>query len=300
MSNKSDKRAKTLLEFMGFKDTDIHTQTHDDYVVEIAKEEVFRKLVSKVIPNESLEPTIPCLHIFRNDKHWNSFNPKAIKKSECIDFKCGCSYRYDGNSVFVREIECHKVTDSNKPNKILEKICKTIQPFGKIDEILESFDYETGDYKKGCKIELEHNAPKIIKTEIKIDDIMIEKHISNKYKQYGFLDDSAKVIVIRTGYIQTKYKKFDIDEKNTNYFVFVEVKTGKTTMGAVTREIEYYKSALGDVYGYGKKTYSDADNWSVIPIVVSNLDIPDHINQFKHIPLSEIHIPQKHNETLSC
>lgn len=48
--NKSEEKAKTLLEYMGFKDPDIHTHTHDDWVMKLADD----KILTKIFKPESI------------------------------------------------------------------------------------------------------------------------------------------------------------------------------------------------------------------------------------------------------
>ena len=154
MTLKEDKRPKTLLEYMGFKDEDINSQTHDEIVLLLSKKQNIEKILNQ-------------MHLLRN-----------------------------------------------------------------------------------CKV----------------DELVLEKALSDDYKQYGFVD------------IWFEYRNFQ-DHRG---FGFIEVKTKPQSLGIIIREMEYYKSVTQRLYG------RRFDRGMMNPILVSPTIIPDHIRQFDSCTLDRI------------
>ena len=154
MTLKEDKRPKTLLEYMGFKDEDIKSQTHDDVVLLLSKKENVEKVLSQ-------------LPLFRN-----------------------------------------------------------------------------------CKI----------------DELVLEKAISDDYKQYGFVD------------IWFEYRNF----QDRRGYGFIEVKTKPQSLGLGIREMEYYKTVINKIHG---RRFDREIN---IAILVSPTIIPEHIKQFESFTIDRI------------
>ena len=90
-----------------------------------------------------------------------------------------------------------------------------------------------------------------------VNEIVLEKVLSDDYKQYGFLD-----IYFEFGY-------------NLNYkgYGFIEVKSKPQTIGSLVREMEYYKTIC-------QKLWSRRFDATFLPIIISPIIIPDHIKQF--------------------
>lgn len=114
---------------------------------------------------------------------------------------------------------------------------------------------------------------KILSKIIHVDKpccITIEKILSDKYRTYGFLDIHC-------------LERVEHEEKFSywnNYFI--EVKTGRPSLGQVIREMALYEDKLfrineskdygGDIFGF----------------LISNLEFPESFNQFSHLTFDEV------------
>ena len=163
------------------------------------------------------------------------------------------------------------------------------------------------------KVADEEFLRKFLKQHYNYDDISdpeitIEKILSDKYRKYGFLDvfitfhavmpkEHYNVFAnVPDFFLGRKYLSEHHELNNATYgvfdkcdyptrsiIIFFEIKTGSPSLGAVIREMEYYKDVL-------KKTghVSTFDNDIFHAILISNQVFPKNFKQFDHFTISEI------------
>ncbi len=214
--NKQQKRAKTLIEYMGFKDPDLFLPDHDVWCLKLLNPKLVRKIL---------------------ESHYN-LNSKKIQK----------------NLI--------KLTDYDG---MVEYLCDDGQ-------YIEEYGYkDIQRFEKECdrsyvilneKLELEH---------------VLTKHGYNGYSQrLGFVDVFYWVKIISTLEFNINGATHKIENSSSEkYILFFEVKVKKQTIGSITREVEYYRDVINEIY-----------HTKIKPIVVSPEKIP--INQFDSMSFEEI------------
>ena len=204
--SKQEKRAKTLIEFMGLKDPDLHLPDHDTW----------------------------CLKLYNNKKLCRKIKTQIIK-------------RESNEKIIIYEVTKGK---------------------GNFEETRNG--YEPGQFKAECKVIYDTYQTDSEKIDL---EYVIVKRGSNGFSQrLGFIDILYKIICIP----KITYNNIELNAvyPRTFYFFF-EVKTKKQTVGAIAREVEYYRSALNEILGK-----------SVFPVVISPEKIP--IDQFTSFSFEEI------------
>lgn len=199
--NKQEKRAKTLIEYMGFKDPDLFQPDHDTWCLKfLNNKKLCRKIFKQVIDSRKSNESI---HLEKNEE--GIFSQASTYSIS--------DYKYHG--VF-------------------------------------NYDTFTED-----KTQLEY---------------VIVKNGSNGFSQrLGFIDVLYSIICIPT--IEYLEKEVKLNPKRIN--LFFEIKTKKETIGAITREVEYYRSAINETL-----------RGVSYPVVISPEKIP--IDQFDSFSFDEI------------
>lgn len=112
-------------------------------------------------------------------------------------------------------------------------------------------------------------------------EYVITKYGNNGFSQrLGFIDVFFKIGITHRRFIIYNNEKIYLPieyHDNHKYILFFEVKTSKTTIGAIAREIEYYRSVLWETEGRP---------YNLIPFLISKEKLP--ITQFETITFDEI------------
>ncbi len=213
--SKQEKRAKTLIEYMGFKDSDLFLPDHDTWCLKLLNPKLVRKIL---------------------ESHYNLNSKKILKLIKLTNRDGVVEYVYD----YGQHIGDYQY--------------KNIQRFAKECRISYVILNE--------KLELEH---------------VLTKHGYNGYSQrLGFVDVFYWVKIKSTIEFTINGTTNKIENSSSKeYVLFFEVKVKKQTIGSITREVEYYRDVINEIY-----------HTKVKPIVVSPEKIP--INQFDSMSFEEI------------
>lgn len=221
--NKSTKRANTLLEYMGFKDPDINSTSHDEWCLKLLNENLVKKIITQILSLETPQ------------------RPRIMTK-----IKCGsCGRIFHDLNLKRKDFGCDCFPSNGYSRTHIGVMIQ-------------------GNY--------------IIKIRRKQIEEVLTKHGNNGYSQrLGFLDVyyDIDVIMFSTFTNGERVEMYETHPCVTPYSLFFEVKTSHQTIGAITREIEYYKDVVGELYGR-----------KVIPILIAKDKIP--LDQFTSITFDEI------------
>ncbi len=89
--SKQEKRARTLLEYMGFKDPDIKSNDHDDWCLRLLNDEVIKTFFhNKMVKDIELSPET-FIKISKDGKILDYFWQRSNGWDSLMSvFKCGC------------------------------------------------------------------------------------------------------------------------------------------------------------------------------------------------------------------
>lgn len=297
--SKQEKRARTLLEYMGFKDPDIKSNDHDDWCLRLLDDQVIKELFyskQKVKNIEQHEEGV--VTVFKNNEKIKTIKIKLGHKywtDKIITFPCGCNLGWytDHNNRIIEKLNDNSMyydkckylndikekTNGSKSIKYdnmevdhreqYDNFRQLIRNTG-MYEWMEYYSFENKSLIEGIELKKEY-----YKTyeylEIEKIDKQIEKVLSSPKNnfRFGFLDVYAHITWKKHVFLVYENEIVDhIIYENQRYYnfddvmkaiLFFEIKINQPTLGEITREIEYYKDVISTIYGV--KTY---------PIVISS------------------------------
>jgi len=277
--SKQEKRAKTLLEYMGFKDPDIKSNDHDDWCLRLLNDEVIKTFFHNKMVEDVYQTDILFLKISqdgnvnyykqRYDYEWN--NTTSIFECGCIvdwnyNFSLNGGINYE-NCVHCKRHPLLKYKNSHYGDhgyKLFEKFEKELTPHFNIiqNNIKICKQYHTPRLDKYITKDglLAENTKITTNLESKAFDFPYVTNISKQLEyvlsnttnnfRFGFLDVSAWITFnMITNLIVDNKIITNFQSKNENKsIVFFEVKINTPTLGEITREIEYYKDVIYSIY----------------------------------------------------
>ena len=277
--SKQEKRARTLLEYMGFKDPDIKSNDHDDWCLRLLNDEVIKTFFHNKMISDVYETDDLLVKISKGDNKIQYYLQKDEEKDWIDDlsvFECGCImdwayYKNEINYDDCKVCKNHKYfefrneygvdhsdlrkkyeSDIRSHFKIIDKsinICKKYKT-----PRISKYITKDGVLEENIKIENNIKSKAFYYYYVKDIDKQLEKVLSSPRNnfRFGFLDVYAWIEYKR-------YKNLIVDGKIlTNLYhaiprenmIFFEVKINTPTLGEITREVEYYKDVISTIYNF--------------------------------------------------
>lgn len=223
------KRAKTLIELMGFVDEDIDMPEHDEGVLYFSDKKVVEELVRMYIAN-MLGGTI-------------------INEYYCVGRGMYIVLAERG-LMRVSDVELYDVTVTEKEMRNLAG-----RVIRKRAEVVKKPRYEVlagcEDREECCVTVYEYFDPEMHQIDVRIDEVSLEKPLIHKDRYLGFLDIYFRGgIDIYTPCLDNLDKLCQVDKtihglpKDKEVEGFIEVKVKVKSISELLRQLKYYKEAL--------------------------------------------------------
>ncbi len=281
--SKQEKRARTLLEYMGFKDPDIKSNDHDDWCLRLLNDEVIKTFFhNKMVKDIELSPET-FIKISKDGKILDYFWQRSNGWDSLMSvFKCGCKVDWTTSNYGSNEhrgiinydncINCknhhnfkHKDSCYGTSGYVMfEKFEKELQPHFDIiktgiqickqysSTMISKYITDKGELEENLKIDIikdckEFTFPYITNIKKQLEYVLSNQ--TNNFR-FGFLDVSAWIDfdiitnLIVDGKIISKFSR----SQNHKSIMFFEVKINTPTLGEITREVEYYKDVISTIY----------------------------------------------------
>ncbi len=196
-----------------------------------------------------------------------------------FSLECGCSMSEHPNGLkkeIYKYYNCKKHTDD-----LLGKIYDIMHKFGFNSHVYDCIDNDIVKIKDGIKLEiLDCNNSEIIFSECIVKNVKVKRLLEDKYRQYGFLDVFGNVELKYSIRELNKSKLYPIYNHLRKFFIQIST-DNDSVESALIQKMNYFTSALERI--------RERD---VIPILINQIEISEHMRDFENITINELNLIQ--------